>query len=282
VLALGADQRQPALRGDGAADIFSINDLADYRRFHNVLAKKRRIAILGAGLIGCEFANDLATSGVEVNLIDPALWPLSRFLPQSAGFAMSDALTRIGVQLWLGRTPASVDRIEGADGLTYRLRMADGEYIDADLVLSAIGLMPRIALAQAAGLATARGIVTDAWLKASADDVYAIGDCAEVDNLVLPYVMPIMQCARALAKTLAGTPTRVTYPAMPVVVKTPALPTVVVPPLHAGGQWHTSGEAGNLKALYRNLDDSLGGFALMGSSVQEKAALLKEIAPWRR
>ena len=91
-------------------------------------------------------------------------------------------------------------------------------------------LRPRTSLAHEAGLAVNRGIVTNRLLATSAPNVHALGDCAEVDGHTLPYVMPIMQQARALAATLAGTPTPVLYPAMPVIVKTPACPTVVCPP----------------------------------------------------
>ena len=76
-------------------------------------------------------------------------------------------------------------------------------------MLSAVGLRPRTALARAAGLAVNRGIVVDTPAAHVAIRIsIALGDCAEVEGLVLPYVLPIMQQARALAQTLAGTPTR--------------------------------------------------------------------------
>ena len=127
------------------------------------------------------------------------------------------------------RFDVAAKRIERvANGL--RVTLSDDSRVDAELVLSAIGLRPRTALAQAAGLAVNRGVVADRWLATSAPHVYAIGDCAEVEGHTLPYVLPLMQQGRALAATLAGTPTPVIYPAMPVTVKTPACPTVVCPP----------------------------------------------------
>ncbi len=282
VLALGADQRQTNLSGDGAADVLTVNDLADYARFRQSLDGCRRVAILGAGLIGCEFANDLASAQFDVTLVDPAPWPLSRLLPEPAGQAMATALGKAGVTLHLGKTPQSIER----RGNAYCIRMESGETLEVDRVVAAIGLTPRVTLARKSGLFVERGIVTNAWLHTSARDVYALGDCAEVDGLVLPYVMPIMQAARALAKTLNGESTRVVYPAMPVVVKTPAMPTVVVSPLDANGRWESAkafddeANPDSVWSVFRNDQNEMCGFALMGDYVKEKNTLLSTMAPW--
>jgi len=283
VLALGADARRVVLEGDGAQAIITVNDLQDYRRLRGEIGSNARIAILGAGLIGCEFANDLSHAGHQVCVVDRASWPLSRLLPAEAGEQMADALASLGVRLELGNGPVSVWR----RGTAYELQLADGQAIEVDYVLCAVGLEPRVALARAAGLEVGAGIVTDACLRTSAANVYALGDCAQVHDLVLPYVMPIMLQARALAQTLAGQPTAVAYPAMPVTIKTSVLPTVVASPLDSGGQWSTrlaercdQGIA-NLRSLYHDEQSRMLGFVLMGAATQEKAELLKELPDWR-
>ncbi len=284
VLAVGSDQRPVLLPGDGVGDIISVNDLDDYARLRAALRERGRVAILGAGLIGCEFANDLASAGFEVALIDPSPWPLSRLLPAAQGQAMAAALAQAGVTLMLERLPLSVER----SGKGYRLQMSFGEAVEADVVVSAIGLSPRIGLAKQAGLMVAQGIVADRWLRTSASEVYALGDCAEVDGLVLPYVLPVMQGARALARTLNGTPTRVAYPVMPVVVKTPALPAVVAPPLadDRQGRWQAAlpGDGGGSHEgvwEYRNHRNELSGFALIGEHVRQRQQMLAGLPPWR-
>jgi rubredoxin-NAD+ reductase len=173
-----------------------------------------------------------------------------------------------------------VDVAPGADG-RLRLTLSDGSTLGADLVLSAIGLAPRTALARAAGLAVNRGIVVDRQLATSAPHVHAVGDCAEVDGLNLPYVMPLMAQARALGATLAGTPTPVAYPAMPVTVKTPACPTVVCPPLPgAAGTWQVTGDAAGCEAVFRASDGRALGFALLGQATARKQALAGEVPAW--
>ena len=278
VLATGADPRRLRLEGDGAGDVLSINDLDDYARFRSALTPCRSVAILGAGLIGCEFANDLAAAGYAVNLIDPAATPLARLLPQEVGEIFARGLGTGGIRFHPGRSVTRIDRLP--DG--YRLSFAEGEAITADLVVSAIGLAPRTALAAAAGLEIDQGIRTDAWCRTSAPDIYALGDCAAIDGKVQPYVLPIMHAARALARTLVGEPTRVAFPVMPITVKTPASPAVVVTP-EGEGAWsiETGADAADhaARAVCKDAASERPlGFALLGAAVEGKAALVKAMA----
>jgi rubredoxin-NAD+ reductase len=97
-----------------------------------------------------------------------------------------------------------------------------------------------------------------------------------VHGHLLPFVLPLMAQARALASTLAGTHTKVAYPAMPVVVKTPAWPTVVCPPpLDADGQWTVtaSEEAIEARFVATSNPEQLLGFALQGKAVSQRQAL---------
>lgn len=278
VLALGADPIRLPLAGDGAADVLSVNDLDDYARFSERLDGVKRVAILGGGLIGCEFANDILSRGIAPTVIDPAAAALSRLLPPAASAWLQARLEAAGVRFRFGVAAERVDR--AATG--FRLTLTDGGALEADLVLSAIGLRPRIGLAQAAGLSVNRGIVTDRWLATSAPHVYALGDCAEVEGHSLPFVMPIMQQARALGATLAGSRTPLKYPAMPVIVKTPACPTVVCPPpIDAAGLWsmHSGGQRGDdgLEAHFRGDDGALLGFALMGAATTRRQTLAAQV-----
>src|SRR3990172_9808421 len=229
VLALGADQIRVPLRGNAVERVMTVNDLEDYARLRAAIKNKRAVAVIGAGLIGCEFANDLTGAGFKVDVIDVAGQPLPRLLPPEGGALLQRKLAALGVTWHLGVSVSAID--SNGDGV--RGTISDASSFDADVVLSAIGLKPRITLARAAGLKTNRGIVVSRNLETGAPDVYALGDCAEVEGLVLPFVMPITHAARALGATLAGKPTAVAYPPMPVVVKTPACPTIVSPPAPA-------------------------------------------------
>ena len=276
VLALGADQIRLPLQGDAANEVITVNDLEDYAKFRQLIDGKKRVAIIGAGLIGCEFANDLIAGGYEVDVIDLAPQVLGRLLPGEAATVLQEKLSNIGVRWHFATTLQSIDHNNDALEIT----LANGTRLISDLVLSAVGLKPRLDLAKSAGIQTNVGIVVNRELETSQKNIYAIGDCAEVDGLVLPYVMPIMQAARALAPTLIGQTTAVNYPAMPVMVKTPALPTVVSPPAKgASGNWKTTMVDGGVEARFESPDGKLLGFALMGSATAQRAALTKELPP---
>ncbi|MHB8823646.1 MAG: FAD-dependent oxidoreductase [Thiobacillus sp.] len=275
VLALGADPFPHGLAGSGAADVLAVNDLADYAAFRSAIAGKKRITVLGGGLIGCEFANDLVHAGFVVDVVHLGAWPLERLLPVEAGQRLADSLAALGVSWHFGRTGKSIE----ATAAGYAVTLDNGEVVAADVVLSAIGLRPRTQLAQAAGIAVGRGIQTNGLLETSAANVYAMGDCAEVEGLNLPYVQPLMVQARALAATLTGTPTPVVYPAMPVMVKTPAHPVAVLPPkIGAVGGWKVECSDTGVCALHTDAAGRLQGFALTGSETGRRNALAKEIA----
>lgn len=276
VLAVGADQIHLPLSGDGVAKILTINDLDDYKKFRDTLTGKKRISIIGAGLIGCEFANDLATAGYHVDVIDIGAQPLGRLLPPAGGAFIRQRLEAAGVVFHLSATTQSVDSAHEK----LRLTFASGESIESDIILSAVGLRARTQLAASAGIPVNRGIVVNRLLQTQFNDIYAVGDCAEVEGKVLPFVMPITHAARALAATLAGNPTQVRYPAMPVIVKTPACPAVVSPPdFNIKGEWHVEADQNGVKALYRDETGRLLGYALLGAATQEKNNLTPQLPP---
>ena len=276
VLALGADQIRIPLQGDAATQVLTVNDLEDYAAFRKAISGKKKVSILGAGLIGCEFANDLVLGGYEVDVIDLAPQALGRLLPEAAAHELQDRLTKAGVRWHFGTTVGSISN--GDDSLIVEL--TNGQKLLSDVVLSAVGLKPRLDLAKAAGISTNIGIAVNRELQTSATNVYSLGDCAEVDGLVLPYVMPIMQAARALANTLLGKVTTLTYPAMPVMVKTPAFPTIVSPPAQGSeGDWRIAPIDDGLEARFESADGRLLGFVLLGAATAQRASLTKELPP---
>ncbi|MGP9765230.1 NAD(P)/FAD-dependent oxidoreductase [Halomonas sp. AOP13-D3-9] len=273
VLATGAAPRVPFnIDASVASRCFTINDLDDYRRFHTALGHGlARVAIIGGGLVGCEFANDLHAGGHHVSIVAPEGTLLPRLLPPPLGNALGDAFSEAGIHLHLGR---SIESIALSSDESTVLRLDSGDAVNADLVLMATGLAPRTALAEAAGLSVSpSGIEVDRQLRTSHPNIYALGDVACVDGVNAMYVQPLQASAKALAATLTGTPTPVSFGAWPVVVKTPLLPVVAYPPASPPERWRIEGEGGDISALAENKDGRLIGFALTGGCVRRKVEL---------
>jgi len=278
-LALGARPRQ--LDFPGAELALSVNNLDDYARFRARLTPGAHVLILGAGLVGCEFANDLAASGHAVTLVEAGERALQHMAPASLSLRLQNSLQSIGVQCHFGSGARAIKQLEHG----YAVSLGNGCHLNADLVLSATGLIPETALAKSAGLAVGQGILVNDQLCTSAADIYALGDCVELggsgSSQVLPYVLPLMQQARVLASILSGTPSRLSLPALPVAVKTPACPMVLCPPdRNAPGDWHCERDD-NLGAIHHflGLDGALLGFALAGDACGQRRQLASRVPP---
>lgn len=282
VLAVGANPIRLAIAGDGADDIHVVNHLNDYVAFRERLDQRteKRVLILGAGLIGCEFANDLQSTEHAVTVVDLAPQPLGRLLPQHVADAFRQNLEAAGIHFALGTTVDKVNKVITADGDEYEVILANGQRFVVDIVLSAIGLQPNLVLAKESDIQTSRGIITNTLLETNQAHIYAIGDCAEVNGTLLPYVMPLMQQARALAKTLAGEATQVHYPAMPVAVKTPAAPLTVLPaPIDVNVSWQTEQFEDGMLAKAFDETETLRGFVLLGATAGKQRMALTKLVP---
>ncbi|MES2296999.1 MAG: FAD-dependent oxidoreductase [Pseudomonadota bacterium] len=293
VLATGARPIAPPIGGGAPAKVMTVNSLDDFARFDHCLrgaadtpatAPARTIVLIGAGLIGCEFANDLAAAGHVVHVVDPAPRALAALLPEAASLALQQALAPLGVHWHLGSTVHAVDD-DPAGGAGLLVTLSCAVQIRADLVLSAVGLRADTTLAQAAGIVCERAIGVDRQLKTSLAHIHALGDCAQYASAggrTLPFVMPIMHAAKTLASNLCGASSALAFPQMPIVVKTPALPLTLLPPDPAAlGQWQAGqhGDAG----IWRFVDAEgrLRGFVLSGPQTARRAELLKSTVPFQ-
>lgn len=282
VLAVGAQPIRLVIDGDAADKTMSVNHVDDYAQFRAHVAPLEggaRVTILGAGLIGCEFADDLAGAGHRVTLVDPNPLPLAALAAPALSQGLHAALSARGVTLRLGTSAARIDR----DSHALHVTLADGIRFDTDVVLSAVGLRPDLRLAQAAQLKTRRGIVVDIHGRTSAPEVYALGDCAEYtadagSTCTLPYIAPLMAAARAIARTMAGEPTPIDMKPAPVIVKTPSFPLALLPPpLGASGAWRETRQGARI--LCRFYDDAgvMTGFGVAPQEASVRQGLLAEL-----
>jgi rubredoxin-NAD+ reductase len=275
VLALGADPIRIPLQGDAVNEVMSVYDLADYAKLREAMNGVKSIVVMGGGLIGCEFANDWAAAGYAVTVIDPGAYPLASLMPEQAGTQLLQPLAQLGVTWRFG---TSIQRIDKA-AAGYALTLADASTLNADLVISAVGLRPRTQLAKDAGITVNHGIVVDEQLRSNDASIFALGDCAEIQGKVQPFVLPIMHAARALARVLNSEVVKVRFPAMPVVVKTPAHPVAVAPVARdAVGAWRELATGQGVKMGFFGEKNEMQGFVLTGEFAGERNEMAERLA----
>lgn len=276
ILALGADPIRPQIGGNAAERAFAVNNLDQYRSFCETLSEGARVLILGAGLVGTEFANDLVGAGYRPKVIDMLGYPLAQLVPRGVGEMVRDALAMQGVEWHFGRKVVAINRTEA--GVSARLD--DDSIVEAEAILSAVGLRPHTALAERAGIEIGRGIKVDTTGLTNDPHIYAIGDCAEYPQGLAAYITPIMAAARAIAASALGSPTDIRFPVLSVQVKTSAYPIVLLPaPPNVPGGWEKDAdETHGLKYLFRDQQGAVRGYVLTRERSSERADLDRELA----
>ena len=171
LLATGAVPRRLTLPG-GAAALY-LRTFDDAQALRAQLQPGRKIAVIGGGFIGLEFAASARSLGCEVAVVEFAPRILLRGVPEPVAALIAARHIAEGVALW---TDAAMERIESADG-KHTIVMKDGRRLTVDCILAGIGAAPDVALAQAAGLEIDNGIKVDAQLRTCDPDIYAAGDC---------------------------------------------------------------------------------------------------------
>ena len=269
VLAVGAHQPKPPISGDAVGDVMQVNDLASYKKLRDQVdaCSPASIVILGGGLIGCEFAEDLSRGGHPVSVIDQAEGPISRILPEPVSQMLSTSLTRNGINLKMQCTVSSVDR-STEDAARLEVHCSDGGRLQADAVVSALGLRPNIGIASDAGLDVNRGIRVNDELRTSDPSIFAIGDCAEHRGKLLPYVRPLREQAPIIAAQIAGIDERYDANAGTIVIKTPSMPLAVWSP-EVEGEWERSHEDADGIIYEHRTGSRLTGFALTNRKARD-------------
>lgn len=275
VLATGARPRRIDFPGDAPAPL-SVNTLDDYGLLREALEAPGKapadtpVAIIGAGLVGCELADDLARGGFPVTLIECAEQPLAGLLPASVSEDLAAALANNGVAMRMG---TNVTRLrKGAHDTA--LELLDGEPVQAAVVLSALGLEGQNDIARAAGLDCGLGIRVNARLTTSDAAIFALGDGCEFGGRLRPYVETLRDQAAALARILSGDPTEYVPGPGTVQVKTASLPLNVCPPRDvARGAWVETGSSPSGRQLEFHADGVLAGFVVSGALARRAADL---------
>lgn len=272
VLATGATPCRPPVPGNEL--MVTLNSREDFQQHETQLRSAQRVLILGSGLIGTELAMDFCRAGKTVILADMAASILSSLMPAELSSRLRHTLSASGVRVLTGTQLRSLIKTE--DGIEARF---DHDFTTrADVVIAATGLKPDTPLAEMAGLTVRRGIVTDSALQTSDPDIYALGDCAEIDGKVMQYLQPIMLSAVCLAKNLTGGQGKLTLPPMLIRVKTPDLPVQLAGDFHHPDlRWSIDISRSGMIAKGHDSAGNLHAFAVTEEKLSDAFSLLRQL-----
>ncbi|RVD64469.1 nitrite reductase large subunit NirB, partial [Mesorhizobium sp. M7A.F.Ca.ET.027.03.2.1] len=186
--------------GHDLPGVLTYRDLDDVQAMMLAAQSRAKAVVIGGGLLGLEAAAGLNAQGMDVTVLHVMPTLMERQLDPAAGYLLQRAVEQRGIKVI---TKANTQAITG-NGKVGQVELADGTIIPATLVVMAVGIRPNSALAKQAGIAVNRGIVVDAGMRSNDPDIYALGECAEVNGQVYGLVAPLYEMARVTASQLAG------------------------------------------------------------------------------
>ncbi len=178
LLSTGAQPRRLLVPGADLGGIYPLRTLADCDVLRGLLDKGGRVAVIGAGWIGSEFAASARQRGLDVSLIAEVALPNERIFGPEIGTFYRDVHAQHGVDLQLG---TSVEAFEG-NGAVTGVRIGGDRVVPCDFAVVGIGVKPRVQLAEGAGLKVDNGVLVDEKLQSSAPNIFAAGDIANALN----------------------------------------------------------------------------------------------------
>lgn len=199
VIATGASVARPALDCEGIAGVEVFRTLQDARHLRQIPVGGSRAIVVGGGLLGLEAAHGLNELGFNTAVLHRNRWLMNRQLDEAGGACLQRALEHRGIDFYLD---ASVAELHSESGRLTAVSLDDGRKLPCELLLFATGIAPNAGLARHCGIDTRRGVLVDAFMRTSADGVYALGECCQFGRHCFGLVAPIRAHAAVLARVL--------------------------------------------------------------------------------
>ena len=200
VLATGSMPLRLNVPGAELKGVNTFRDSRDVDLLLTLAAARKRVVVIGGGLLGLEAAYGLAKAGASVTLVHLMDRLMERQLDAPAAALLKSLVEAKGIEILLNANTARIigeNRVEGVE-------LSEGRRIAADAVIFAAGIRPNVMLAREAGIAVNRGIIVDDRLQTGVFDIFALGECAEHRGICYGLVEPAYEQARILAQHLAG------------------------------------------------------------------------------
>lgn len=201
LIATGAHAFVPPIKNADAEGVFAIRSANDLKEFKNYLADKKKLIIIGGGILGLEAANSINKLGIEITIVEAFDYLLARQLDKDLSKKLEKSLNEAGMKTLTGVTS---DEILIKDGKVCGLRLSDGTELEADAIMIQAGVRSNLDVAKDSGLETDRGILVCENLQVENEDIYVAGDVAQIGNFSIGLWTASMEMGKIAGANMTG------------------------------------------------------------------------------
>ena len=201
LIATGAHAFVPPIKNADAEGVFAIRSANDLKEFKNYLADKKKLIIIGGGILGLEAANSINKLDIEITIVEAFDYLLARQLDKDLSKKLEKSLNEAGMKTLTGVTS---DEILIKDGKVCGLRLSDGTELEADAIMIQAGVRSNLDVAKDSGLETDRGILVCENLQVENEDIYVAGDVAQIGNFSIGLWTASMEMGKIAGANMTG------------------------------------------------------------------------------
>lgn len=201
LIATGAHAFVPPIKNADSEGVFAIRSANDLKEFKNYLADKKKLIIIGGGILGLEAANSINKLGIEITIVEAFDYLLARQLDKDLSKKLEKSLNEAGMKTLTGVTS---DEILIKDGKVCGLKLSDGTQLEADAIMIQAGVRSNLDVAKDSGLETDRGILVGENLQVEGEDIYVAGDVAQIGNFSIGLWTASMEMGKIAGANMTG------------------------------------------------------------------------------
>ncbi|WP_309567160.1 nitrite reductase large subunit NirB, partial [Bacillus thuringiensis] len=203
IIATGSNAFILPIEGSALSGVTGFRTIEDTQFLINAAKKYKRAVVIGGGLLGLEAARGLIDLGMDVHVVHLMPTLMERQLDFKAASLLRKDLEAQGMKFLMEKKTVKILGTNHVEGIQFE----DGEIVNCELIVMAVGIRPNTQIAKDAGLLVNRGIVVNEYMQTSDESIYAVGECAEHDGIVYGLVAPLYEQGMVLAKHITNSRT---------------------------------------------------------------------------